>query len=80
MNLILSFNNIDKYFINIEQVDIDSGAIIEQEAVPVLPNDTEQILQERVKIAEHRAYPRALKHLATGRIKLKQDGSIYWNY
>lgn len=64
----------------IDQVNIDSGAIVEQQAVPVLPCDTQKILQERVKIAEHRAYPRALKHLATGRIKLKEDGTLHWNY
>ncbi|KAG5325964.1 PUR2 protein, partial [Acromyrmex heyeri] len=61
------------------EVDIDSGAIVEQEVVPVFPDDTEKILQERVKTAEHRAYPRALKHLATGRIKLKEDGTLHWN-
>ncbi|KAL6260208.1 hypothetical protein P5V15_007743 [Pogonomyrmex californicus] len=61
------------------EVDIDSGAIVEQEVVPVFPDDTEKILQERVKTAEHRAYPRALKHLATGRIKLQEDGTLYWN-
>ncbi|XP_029161441.1 trifunctional purine biosynthetic protein adenosine-3 [Nylanderia fulva] len=61
------------------EVEIDSGAIIEQEAVPVLPDDTEHTLQERVKTAEHRAYPRALKHLATGSIKLKEDGTLNWN-
>lgn len=63
----------------INKVDIDSGAIVEQEVVPVFPDDTEKILQERVKTAEHRAYPRALKHLATGRIKLKEDGTLHWN-
>ncbi|EFN86331.1 trifunctional purine biosynthetic protein adenosine-3 [Harpegnathos saltator] len=62
------------------EVDIDSGAIVEQEAVPVLPDDTEKVLQERVKTAEHRAYPRALKHLATGRIKLKEDHTLHWNF
>ncbi|KAK2578287.1 hypothetical protein KPH14_007652 [Odynerus spinipes] len=62
------------------EVDIDSGAIIEQESVPVLPNDTVETLQERVKTAEHRAFPRALKHLATGRIQLKEDGKIQWIY
>lgn len=62
------------------EVDIDSGAIIEQESVPVLPNDTVNTLQERVKTAEHRAFPRALKHLATGRIQLKEDGKIHWIY
>ncbi|RLU23504.1 hypothetical protein DMN91_003709 [Ooceraea biroi] len=62
------------------EVDIDSGAIVEQEAVPVLPDDTEKILQERVKTAEHIAYPRALKHLTSGRVTLKEDGTLHWNY
>lgn len=61
-------------------MEIDSGAIIEQEAVQVLPNDTIETLQERVKIAEHRAYPRALKKLATGQITLNENGWIDWNF
>lgn len=60
-------------------MEIDSGAIVEQETVPVLPQDTVETLQERVKIAEHRAFPKALQHVATGRINLK-DGRINWNY
>ncbi|XP_015111471.1 trifunctional purine biosynthetic protein adenosine-3 [Diachasma alloeum] len=62
------------------EVEIDSGAIIEQEAVPVLPGDTVETLQERVKVAEHKCFPRALKYLATGRIHLKDDGTLHWNY
>ncbi|KAG7209007.1 hypothetical protein KM043_015174 [Ampulex compressa] len=62
------------------EVDIDSGAIIEQESVPVYPHDTVETLQERVKTAEHRAFPRALKHLVTGRIALNKDGSLTWKY
>ncbi|KAK0178996.1 hypothetical protein PV327_007824 [Microctonus hyperodae] len=59
-------------------VEIDSGAIIEQEAVPVFPNDTIETLQERVKTAEHRAYPKALQYLANERIKLQDDGTLQW--
>ncbi|XP_057321588.1 trifunctional purine biosynthetic protein adenosine-3-like [Microplitis mediator] len=62
------------------EVEIDSGAIIEQEAVPVLPNDTIESLQERVKIAEHKIFPKALQYLATGRIKLNDNNKIQWNY
>ncbi|XP_034945437.1 trifunctional purine biosynthetic protein adenosine-3 [Chelonus insularis] len=61
-------------------VEIDSGAIIEQECVPVLPNDTIQTLQERVKNAEHRTFPKALQYLATGRIQLNADGTLQWNW
>lgn len=62
------------------QTDIDSGAIIEQAAVPVFPYDTIESLQERVKTAEHRIFPLALKYLATGRIQLKEDNTILWKY
>ncbi|XP_029033878.1 trifunctional purine biosynthetic protein adenosine-3 isoform X2 [Osmia bicornis bicornis] len=62
------------------EVDIDSGAIIEQAAVPVLPDDTVESLQERVKTEEHRIFPLALKYLAHERIQLKEDNSIVWNY
>lgn len=60
-------------------MEIDSGAIIEQEAVPVFPNDTIETLQERVKTAEHRAYPKALQYLATERIILRDDGTLQWS-
>lgn len=62
------------------EVDIDSGAIIEQETVRVLPNDTEETLQERVKKVEHLAFPKALKHLATERISLRNDGTLEWRF
>lgn len=58
--------------------DIDAGAIITQEAVPIEPEDTEEILVERIKKAEHRAFPRALKLLATGKIMLGDDKKIIW--
>ncbi|CAB0041576.1 unnamed protein product [Trichogramma brassicae] len=58
--------------------DIDSGAIIEQEAVPVMPTDTKFTLEERIKKAEHKVFPKALKLLATNQIKLKDDNTIEW--
>lgn len=51
------------------QEGMDTGPIIVQERVPVLPGDTAETLASRILQAEHRAYPRALRLLATGRVK-----------
>jgi len=50
-----------------------------QEAVNVLPNDTEETLSERVKLAEHKIFPEALELLASGKVKLGDDGKLVWN-
>ena len=47
---------------------LDHGPIIIQAAVPVLPDDDEQTLSQRVLLQEHRIYPRALRWLAEDRI------------
>ena len=48
---------------------LDGGPIILQEAVPVLPGDTEDDLAERILEAEHRIYPEAVRLLVSGKIK-----------
>ena len=48
--------------------EMDSGPIVAQEAVDVLPQDTEATLAARVLEVEHRIYPLALKLLAEGRV------------
>ncbi len=50
--------------------DTDSGPIVAQAAVPVLPSDSEGALASRVLEAEHRLYPFALKLVASGRAVL----------
>ena len=50
--------------------DLDMGPIIVQAAVPVLPDDDEASLAERVLAQEHRIYPQALAWLASGQIVL----------
>src|SRR3954451_6098204 len=39
---------------------IDSGAIIAQREVPILPNDTPETLHARIQAAEHELYPEAI--------------------
>ena len=46
--------------------DVDSGPILKQEPVPIIPGDTEETLAARVLEAEHRIYPEALKLVAQG--------------
>mgnify|MGYP000848132588 CR=1 FL=1 len=47
---------------------VDSGPIILQAVVPVLPEDTEETLSQRILVEEHRLYPRVLQLLCAGRI------------
>ena len=44
---------------------IDTGPIIVQKKVPVLPHDTEETLMNRIHEQEHLAYPEALRKIAT---------------
>jgi phosphoribosylglycinamide formyltransferase-1 len=53
--------------------ETDSGPIIAQGAVPVLPDDTPDSLAVRVLEAEHRLYPRALKLVAEGRVRVVEE-------
>jgi phosphoribosylglycinamide formyltransferase-1 len=50
--------------------EMDSGPIVAQGAVPVLPDDTEDALAARVLGVEHRIYPLALKLVASDRVRV----------
>lgn len=56
--------------------EMDAGPIIAQEAVPVADDDTAETLAARVLAAEHRLYPRALRLVAEGRIRVT-DGRTH---
>ncbi len=56
--------------------ETDSGPIIAQAAVPVLPGDDEASLAARVLDAEHRLYPRALALIAAGRVRVVGERAI----
>ncbi len=51
--------------------EIDSGPIIAQARVPVLPDDTAETLAARVLVEEHRIYPLAIRWFADGRLTVK---------
>ncbi|XP_040283811.1 trifunctional purine biosynthetic protein adenosine-3-like isoform X1 [Bufo bufo] len=59
--------------------EVDAGAIICQVPVPVKFGDTVDTLSERVKEAEHRAFPEAMQLVASGGAKLGEDGKICWS-
>ena len=49
---------------------VDTGPIIIQAVVPVLPDDTAETLAARILEQEHRIYPRAIQLIAEGRVRL----------
>jgi phosphoribosylglycinamide formyltransferase-1 len=50
---------------------VDSGPIVLQAAVPVLPGDTEESLAQRILVEEHRIYPEAVGLFAEGRLHIE---------
>ena len=51
---------------------VDSGPIIAQERVAVLPGDTEHTLHDRIKIVERQLLVQAVLDIANGHIDLKE--------
>lgn len=56
---------------------LDGGAVIAQQAVPVLPDDDEASLQARIQQAEHVLLPRVVNALAAGRLSC-QGRRVSW--
>jgi phosphoribosylglycinamide formyltransferase 1 len=50
--------------------DVDGGPIIAQAIVPVLPDDTEEMLESRVRGMEHKLLPQVVRALAEERVGL----------
>ena len=50
---------------------IDTGPIITQKVVPVMDDDSEDSLSERILAEEHRAYPEAVRLYAEGRLRIE---------
>lgn len=56
--------------------ETDTGPIIAQAAVPVLPDDDEAKLASRVLRAEHRIYPLALRLIAEGKVRVEDERAV----
>lgn len=63
--------------VHLVDAGLDSGPIISQQTLPVLPGDTPASLHERIKVLEHRALVRVVKAWAAGRIEIR-DRNIYF--
>jgi phosphoribosylglycinamide formyltransferase-1 len=57
--------------IHVVDENYDTGLIVAQERVTVLPEDTPETLAARVLACEHRLFPETLQKIATGGIILK---------
>ena len=59
------------------RTEMDSGPIIAQAAVGVLPNDNAETLAARVLEAEHRIYPLALRLVASGAVRVENETALF---
>lgn len=66
------FTGCTVHFVNEE---VDGGAIILQEAVPVYFEDTAEDIQKRVLVEEHKLLPKAIDLLSQGKIEII-DGRV----
>ncbi len=55
------------------RAELDAGPIILQAAVPVLWDDTEEVLAARVLAREHHVLPMAVGWIAEGRVKVENE-------
>ena len=59
--------------VHVVRPEMDTGPIVAQAAVPVLPDDTPESLGARVLDAEHRLYPHALRLVASGEVRVEDE-------
>lgn len=57
--------------VHLVRLEVDSGPILVQAAIAVLPDDTPETLHARIQIQEHQILPQALVQLAAGCFKKK---------
>jgi phosphoribosylglycinamide formyltransferase-1 len=52
--------------VHLVDAGVDTGKILGQSRVPVLPGDTAESLHARIQVAEHELYPRIVREFAKG--------------
>jgi phosphoribosylglycinamide formyltransferase-1 len=52
--------------VHLVDAGVDTGKILGQSRVPVLPGDTAESLHARIQVAEHELYPRIVREFAAG--------------
>ena len=57
--------------VHLVSLEMDTGPIVNQGAVPVLPDDDRDALQQRILAVEHRLYPQALRWAVEDRLRLE---------
>jgi len=62
------FSGCTVHFVN---EGVDAGPIIAQAVVPVFPEDTGEVLAERILRMEHRLFPRVIQWFAEDRVRLE---------
>lgn len=68
----VKFTGCTVHFVNEE---VDGGAIILQEAVPVYFDDRAEDIQKRVLVEEHKLLPKAIDLISRGKIEII-DGRV----
>ena len=56
--------------VHLVDAGMDTGPVISQQALPVLPGDTPGSLHERIKLLEHKSLVEAVKAFALGRVEI----------
>jgi phosphoribosylglycinamide formyltransferase-1 len=61
--------------VHIATLEMDAGPVLAQAPVPVLPEDTEASLHERIKAVERTLYPDTIRRFIDGLAATARDGS-----
>jgi len=63
--------------VHLVRTEMDSGPILAQAAIGVLPGDSAESLAARVLEAEHKIYPLALRLVASGAVRIENETAIF---